>query len=254
MTTRPAQAPKIIPNGNGSSVAVLNTGPGQSGNVSAFDDQDGPIRPAFTYLASAYPAAKVDDKGRYWALLHIEFSEVPEPVLKAAVKEYVHTNDNAYRLPTVAELLKLSRKYQAEYDVEQKAERQVGKDAAQQQVWEAHQNDLRRVTQTVPQEDREEIAARIAAAFEATDDWLTAARLIYSHLLDTDGPHIGWYSPTVLIADGIVRKLRAGRPTGDPSSPLPEALVAELAGQYPGRFKARYSPRVEPLLDPDRLG
>ena len=242
MTTRAAHA-KPYSNGNGSSVVIVND---QAGSLPAFFLDDPGVRPTFAYLAGAFPSAKADIK--YWTVLTLELAEVPEPVLMAAVKEYIRTAEYA-RMPTVGELLKLCRKHQHEYDVDIQATR----DAAQQQEYDDLQAGLRRVTHSVPAADREEIAARIQAAYEATDDWVTADRLIYTYLLDTDGPRVGWYSPTALIAVGITTKARAGRPTGDPSLPLPEALVDRMMDAYPGRFKARYDLRFESLLNPDRF-
>lgn len=247
MTTRTAHT-QPRSNGNGSSAVVIVSD--QSGSLPAFFMDDPGVRPVFAYLAGAFPSAKADIK--YWAVLTLELAEVPEPVLMAAVKEYIRTAEYA-RMPTVGELLKLCRKHRHEYDVDQQATQQVERDAAQQREYDDLQAGLRRVTQSVPATDREEIAARIQAAYEATDDWVTADRLIYTYLLDTDGPRVGWYSPTALIAVGMTTKARAGRPTGDPSLPLPEALVDQMMDAYPGRFKARYDLRFEPLLNPDRF-
>ena len=158
MTTRMAQAKT---SSNGSAVVVA---PHNSGNVSDFVGVPA-ARPAFKYLASAYPAAKVDPEGDYWVTLSMELADVAELVLKTAVQEYIRTNENAYRLPTVAELLKLCRKHAEHLKAEVQAEREV----AQQREYEAQQEELRRVTRSVPQADRDEIAARIVDAQELRD-------------------------------------------------------------------------------------
>lgn len=248
MTTHTART-QLSTNVNGASVNAADRE--KVGNTPGFPLDDIPgVRPAFAYLAGAFPSAKAHKT--YWVVLTTEMADISEAVLKAAVTEYIRTAEYA-RMPTVGELLKLCRKHRHVYDEEAQTERQIRLDAAQQEEYEAQQEELRRVTRSVPQSDRDEIATRVKTAFNISPDWVTAFQLIYTHLLDTDGPQVGWYSPTALIAAGMCDKLRDGRPTGDPSQQPPQVLVEQITGAFPSRFRAGYDRRLEPLLNPDRV-
>ena len=215
------------------------------------------VRPSFIFLAGAFPSARVDEE--YWAVLATELVDIPEPVLQAAVRQYVRSNDNAYRMPTVAELLKSSNRLMEERSREEKWEA-AGKQAeAQEAEYNELQAGLKTVLDSVPKEDWLEVQRRMTAAYETADDWIQAGRAIVMCLLDmSDAPDIGWYCPTELAAQRLWLDYETyaeayGKPIGNPAAPLDAELATRLAAAFPGRFRVRYWSNLRHLLDPDRF-
>ena len=215
------------------------------------------VRPSFVFLAGALPSARVDEE--YWAVLATELADIPEPILQAAVRQYVRSNENAYRMPTVAELLKLSSRLAEEQNREEKWASAAARAEAQEAEYNELMAGLKAVLDSVPQEDWIEVQRRMTAAYETAADWTQASRAIVMCLLDmADAPDIGWYCPTELVAlrlwlDYETYEQAYGKPYGSPTAALNTELADRLAAAFPGRFRVRYQNRLAHLLDPDRF-
>jgi hypothetical protein len=205
------------------------------------------VRKAFTYLAGAYPSARVDEE--YWAVLFIELAEVSDAALMQAVRDYIRTNDNAYRMPTVGELLRLSARAQSIIDQDERRNWDERRDEYVTNI----QAGIAQVLRSVPQEDVEEVKRRMTAAYQAAATYMQAEMIIWTHLLDTaDFEPPALYSPTTEVAAQFHMGQEAFN-AQQVNEPRPEDPVATLTAAFPGKFRVRYPKNLAYLLDPDRV-
>lgn len=206
------------------------------------------VREPFAFLAGALPSGKCDEN--YWAVLTIELAGVSDAALMAAIRQYVRTNDNAYRMPTIAELLRLSEIAQADLNADTAAARDADLEEAQGDYCDVVRAGIQKVLKTVPQEDIDEVQRRITAAYRATSSLREAHMIIYTHLLDTMVELPATYSPTLEIA---LRFLLTAEEYTPEEGPRPADPEASLRATFPTKFRVRYSRNLAHLLDPDRL-
>lgn len=242
-------------NGNGRLPAtparVPSAQPANSGIIPAQYDSDPLqfIREPFAFLAGALPSGRCDEN--YWKVLTTELADVGDAALMKAVRTYIRTNDNAYRMPTVAELLRLSELAQEELDADATAMQTVDREEAQSEYYDGVRADIQRVLKAVPQEDIEEVQRRVTAAYAVSSSLTQAHMFIYTHLLDTMVELPANYSPTLEIAFRFM--LTAEEFTAQQTNaPLPADPATELTAEFPGKFRVRYPQNLAHLLDPDR--
>lgn len=239
-------------NGHGRLPAPPARAAANSGIIPAQYDNDPLqfIRAPFAFLAGALPSGRCDEN--YWKVLTTELADVGDAALMTAVRQYVRTNDNAYRMPTVAELLRLSELAQEEMDADTSAMQDIDRDEAQGDYYDTVRAGIQRVIKAVPQEDVAEVQRRIVAAYAAASSLTQAHMFIYTHLLDTMVDLPATYSPTLEIALRFM--LTAEEFAGQQGNgPRPEDPVAALTAAFPGKFRVRYPENLAHLLDPDRV-
>lgn len=208
------------------------------------------VRRAFTYLAGAFPSAKVDEE--YWAVLFIELADVSDAALMQAVRDYIRTNDNAYRMPTVGELLRLSARAQSIIDQDEKRNWAERRDEEQTEYVTNVRAGIAQVLRAVPKEDVEEVERRMTAAYQTAATYMQAEMIIWTYLLDTgDYEPPALYSPTTEVAAQFHMSQEAFD-AQQVNGPRPEDPLAELTAAFPGKFRVRYPQNLAYLLDPDR--